>query len=264
MPSKPTARLAAIALSFASWVAAQCPNEVAIYHPTLRTMTTNSTWFIVPVPATAAQKALDDFYGLGNAPWAMVVVCADITIQVSLAPVPTTDTTLFPSGFPSTDHPVLVSSGFDDDIRQSVLQIDGALLAGSVYVPYVRRAAPATTPSSPPPSTTTSTGQNGDAIAALVPSTVSTLIEGVLVRLAATSRRRRLPTRRRRRAQQQGRLGPPAQPPQRARRHPRRSGLPIRGRGRFTTVSAKLFKAVLNQPVILYGACSSPAECQRM
>ncbi|KAF2773076.1 hypothetical protein EJ03DRAFT_324129 [Teratosphaeria nubilosa] len=250
MASKTAAMLSAVALLFASWVSAQCPNEVAVYHPTLRSMTVNSSWFIVPVPSTAAQKALDDFYGIG---------------KVSLAPVPTTDTTLFPSGFPSSDHPVLVSSGFDDDIRQSVLQIDGALLVGSVYVPYVRRAGASANSILTAPLNNYLVGENGNAISALVPSTVSTLIEGIFVRLGMN-----VPADAAYQLNSNGVLsnkvawdllpnpitGPGV--------YPEVLDFQYEAADSFTTVTAKLFKVVLNQPVILYGAYFVAGQCQRM
>ena len=75
---------------------AQCPNLVAAYHPTLRTDSFNNTWFLVPVPGTAVQKALNANYGPG---------------VVLLAEVPSPDRSLFPGGFSANDHPVLVNAG---------------------------------------------------------------------------------------------------------------------------------------------------------
>lgn len=54
-------------------------------------------------------------------------------------PLPTSDTTLFPNGFPTGTHPVLVTIDIENDIRMSSLQIPDPLLAGSIIVPYVDR-----------------------------------------------------------------------------------------------------------------------------
>lgn len=58
-----------------------------------------------------------------------------------LLPVPTGDTSLFPNGFPEDQHPILVTSGLQNDIRINVvlpLQIE-ALLSAQYSVPYVDR-----------------------------------------------------------------------------------------------------------------------------
>lgn len=51
---------------------------------------------LIPVPKTAAQKALDSNYG------------RDVVL---LAAVPICDKSLFPHGFPKDKHPVLVNAG---------------------------------------------------------------------------------------------------------------------------------------------------------
>ena len=126
------------------------------------------------MPSTAVQNALDTIYGKN--------VLTGVS-NVQLASVPTEDTSLFPNGFPANYHPVLVSSGYDDDIRMGALQIDGPLLNGQLGVPYVRRF-------DSQPSTILNaelngylSGDNGNTVAGLVPATVSTLIEGFATRL---------------------------------------------------------------------------------
>ena len=56
-----------------------------------------------------------------------------------LVPLPTSDKTLFPNGFPAGKHPVLVTIDQQNDIRMSALQIQSPLLAASINVPYVDR-----------------------------------------------------------------------------------------------------------------------------
>ncbi|TKA83473.1 hypothetical protein B0A55_00567 [Friedmanniomyces simplex] len=165
---------------FASWALAlatlstytnaQCPNEVANYNPNLRTASANNTWFLVTVPKSAVQTALDTSYGPG---------------LVVLANLPTNDASLFPHGFDSAAyHPVLVDAMYQDDVRMAAAKIEGPLLGAGLYVPYVRRAgiSKAGTVLQAPLSTFIS-GANGDAIAGLVPALVSTLVEGYLLRL---------------------------------------------------------------------------------
>ncbi|KAI5360452.1 hypothetical protein Slin14017_G086270 [Septoria linicola] len=145
---------------------AQCLNQVAAFNPNLRTMSSNSTWFIVPVPKAAAQSAIDFTYpGYG----------------LSLLNVPN-DPSLFPQGFPAGMHPVLVISGRTDDIRISALQIDGALLAGQVYVTYVSKNG------SPTPLTAQASqyiaGERGPLPNGLVPAVASPLLfAGNVIRL---------------------------------------------------------------------------------
>ncbi|KAG7008238.1 hypothetical protein G7Y79_00006g018580 [Physcia stellaris] len=93
-----------------------CPNTLAIYNPNLRTQCSNATWFIIPVTKTAVQSL----------------------VPFPLLPLPTSDKTLFPSGFPAGKHPVLLSSGYVNDIRMINLQI-AALKQGSISVPFVDR-----------------------------------------------------------------------------------------------------------------------------
>ncbi|SMQ55227.1 unnamed protein product [Zymoseptoria tritici ST99CH_3D7] len=117
--------LALLAASVATFVSAQCLNTVAAYNPNVRTMTSNNTWFVVPVPKDTALAAAKEAYPLAN--------LRLLDIQSQSTP------DFFPNGFPEGMHPVLVTSGYTDDTRLTALQIDGALLVGTVFVPYVAR-----------------------------------------------------------------------------------------------------------------------------
>ncbi|CAO1602148.1 hypothetical protein XANCAGTX0491_005779 [Xanthoria calcicola] len=91
----------------------ECPNTLAIYNPTLRTTCYNATWFILPVPKATVQSL----------------------VPYPLITPPFNDKSLFPTGFPPNTHPIVVSSGYQNDIRMGLLQIE-SLLGASVYVPY--------------------------------------------------------------------------------------------------------------------------------
>lgn len=100
---------------------AQCINELAQFNANIRTMSSNTTWFILPIPKQAAQAAIDaSFPGAG----------------LRMLDVPN-DPSLFPQGFPAGFQPVMVNSGLTDDIRMSALQIDEGLMQGNIYVTYV-------------------------------------------------------------------------------------------------------------------------------
>ena len=71
---------------------------------------------------------------------------ANAVFPYKLLPVPTSDQSLFPNGFPAGKHPVLVSSGIQSDIRMSALQLQDPLLSGSEVVPYVDRLNDGNTP----------------------------------------------------------------------------------------------------------------------
>ncbi|KAK4496488.1 hypothetical protein PRZ48_012468 [Zasmidium cellare] len=148
-------------------VAAQCSNNVAVYNPDLRTMTANQSYFIVPVPKAAVQTAINEAYPLMN---------------LSLLDVPTSDKSLFPSGFPAGMHPVVAVQQYDDDIRMSALQIDGPLIAGIVLALYVSKDG-----SKSPLSVSTDqyiAGKNGPLPNGLAPALASTLLfAGAPVRL---------------------------------------------------------------------------------
>lgn len=190
--------LALIAATLLTTVSGQCANNVAIYHPTLRTQTSNrfaaplpfsnvpftrhatsnffsvvlltllfSTWFIIPVPKPAVQLALREAFPLQ---------------ALTLLDVPTTDTSLFPNGFPEGMHPVLASIGLNDDIRMSSFQIKGGLKQGSVYATYVSQKGDPT-----PLSASLAgyiAGENGPLPNGLVPAVASPLLfAGTPIRL---------------------------------------------------------------------------------
>ncbi|KAI7537473.1 hypothetical protein KC331_g10906 [Hortaea werneckii] len=99
--------------------AAQAPNTLARYNPNMRTASYNATFGIISVPKSVAQDLVPDY---------------------DLLPVPQDDS-LFPNGFPEDQHPILVTNGFQNDIRITVvlpLQIK-ALLSAQYSVPYVDR-----------------------------------------------------------------------------------------------------------------------------
>jgi hypothetical protein len=78
--------------------------------------TTVTAWFVLPIATASVQSV----------------------VPYPLLTPPYSDTTLFPQGFPPNAHPVLVSSGYDNDIRMASLQIP-ALKSASIYVPYTDR-----------------------------------------------------------------------------------------------------------------------------
>jgi len=127
----------------------------------------------VPAKKDIVQKALDSAYGtdplLGS--------------NVLLADIPSDDTSLFPSGFDNDYHPLLVYSGYQSDIRMGPAQIDtGALTGAGLYVPFVHRRGK--TDILQAPISDFITGGNDNAVAGVVPSTVSTLVEGYYLKLA--------------------------------------------------------------------------------
>ncbi|KAF1847644.1 uncharacterized protein K460DRAFT_352746 [Cucurbitaria berberidis CBS 394.84] len=148
---------------------AQCPNLVAQFNPNARTMSSNNTWFILPVPKTAVQKAIDEAY-LGNA----------ITKQLKLLDPP--DELVLGDG----THPVIVAAGYSSDIRQSILQIDGTLnmLGAQIIVPFVGKDVSKTPLNAP---LVIYLGVTDAALfrrlAAIIPAAVSTLVGGLAVRL---------------------------------------------------------------------------------
>ena len=58
---------------------------------------------------------------------------------------PFSDKSLFPKGFPAGAHPVVVNTGYQNDIRMFSLQIQ-ALLSGAIYIPYTDRLKDGKTP----------------------------------------------------------------------------------------------------------------------
>ncbi|KAK5689002.1 hypothetical protein LTS10_000982 [Elasticomyces elasticus] len=225
---------------------AQCPNEVAAQYPTLRTASANNTWMIVPVPKAACQKALDITYGLS---------------VPDLFGIPTIP------GFPEGYHPVLVDTSYQDDIRMSAFKISGALLGGGLYIPFVRRAtfiggSPKTIMQAP--ITAYITGPKGNYVAGLIPAIVSTFIEGYFLRLAslipndAAFRRNDngiISTSVSWRVASNDVSGPGVLPTA--------YDLQYVEQDEFTTYTAKLFKAVINQPSMLQGEYFPFNVCQR-
>ncbi|KAL8849062.1 MAG: hypothetical protein Q9221_005961 [Calogaya cf. arnoldii] len=101
----------------------ECPNTLAFYNPNLRTTCYNATWFIIPVDKASAQS---------------------LTPYPLITP-PFSDKIMFPTGFPPNTHPVVVSTGYQNDIRMANLQIE-SLLSASVYIPYTDRLRDGKTP----------------------------------------------------------------------------------------------------------------------
>ena len=90
----------------------------------------------------------------------------------TLLPLPVSDKTLFPNGFPAGKHPVLASSGLESDIHMSALQLPDPLLQGSILVPYIDRLNDGETPFIFSVKNYVG-GYNGDSLSALVPGQLS-------------------------------------------------------------------------------------------
>ncbi|KAI4242443.1 MAG: hypothetical protein L6R40_003997 [Gallowayella cf. fulva] len=97
---------------------------------------------------------------------------------------PFADKTLFPTGFPADSHPVVVQTGYQNDIRMANLQIE-ALLGGNIYVPYTDRLKDGKTPFQYPVRNYIGgiDGQSQAYVMALIPSLVGTL-EGTTIFVA--------------------------------------------------------------------------------
>ncbi|KAI4172573.1 MAG: hypothetical protein LQ346_008573 [Caloplaca aetnensis] len=133
--------------------AVTCPNTLAFYNPNLRTACYNATWFIVPVPKAAAESVVQPY---------------------KLITPPASDKTLFPAGLSAGTHPVVVSTGLQNDIRMSLLQIKEALFSGSIYVPYTDRLNDGKTPFNYGVRNYIG-GLNGEDVRGLIPAIVATL-----------------------------------------------------------------------------------------
>ncbi|KAL8951772.1 MAG: hypothetical protein Q9222_002263 [Ikaeria aurantiellina] len=110
------------------------------------------TWFIVPIDKAKVQQL----------------------VQFPLITPPFSDKTLFPTGFPPNTHPVVVATGYMNDIRMGDLQIE-ALTGGSVLVPYTDRLRDGR---KIPFNTAVRNyigGVNGNVLGGVVPSIVGTL-----------------------------------------------------------------------------------------
>ena len=112
---------------------------------------TPAAYFIVPVDTATVSKAVFPY---------------------KLLPLPSTDKSLFPNGFPTGKHPVVVTSGLNSDIRMMKLQLQKPLLGGSITVPYVDRLRDGKTPFCFTVKQYIG-GVNNDDVNALVPSRLS-------------------------------------------------------------------------------------------
>ncbi|KAL4962174.1 uncharacterized protein BDV14DRAFT_178830 [Aspergillus stella-maris] len=135
--------------ALASLASAQAgPNTLAQYNPAKRTMSVNNTWCIVPISKEDA-KTISHHDPL------------DIPSDI------------LPSSFPEGKHPLLVSAGYDNDIRMTALDLVPlqipALMAGSVILPYVDVLKDGKTPINAPINTYIG-GIDGQDLQALVPS----------------------------------------------------------------------------------------------
>lgn len=96
-------------------------------------------------------------------------------MKLSLLDVPS-DTSLFPNGFPKGMHPVRADISYNDDIRMSALQIDGALLNAGIFAQYVSKDG-----SKSPLAVSLDSyiaGENGPLPNGLVPAAASLLLFG--------------------------------------------------------------------------------------
>lgn len=206
--------------------------------------------FLVPVPKSNVQAALDKNYGPG---------------AVVLTDVPSHDTSLFPSGFPADHHPVVSIIGTTLDTRMSIFQIQDPFQSGQVQVPYVRRFDSANSSVFGASIFSVIAGENNAAIPALVPSTVSTVVEGFPSGLGQL-----IPGTGAWQTDQFGTLSAVAN----WKVVPAVSGPGViinmldftfdTNQNSFSkTYTQKLYKAVLNQPAILAGASFLAGLCQR-
>ncbi|KAL8706614.1 MAG: hypothetical protein Q9201_000361 [Fulgogasparrea decipioides] len=108
-------------------------------------------WFIVPVPKSAVESLVKPY---------------------SLITPPFSDKTLFPTGFPANSHPVVVATGYQNDIRMANLQIT-ALLGANIVVPYTDRLNDGKRPFNFPVQNYIG-GVNGQDIMGVVPALVGT------------------------------------------------------------------------------------------
>ncbi|KAL8690312.1 MAG: hypothetical protein Q9224_004432, partial [Gallowayella concinna] len=116
-------------------------------------------WFIIPVPKTSVQSI----------------------VPFPLLTPPFSDKSLFPTGFPANSHPVVVATGYQNDIRMFNLQIK-ALFSGNIYVPYTDRLRDGKTPFQYPVRNYIG-GVDGQDLMGVVPSLVGTF-EGTTIYLA--------------------------------------------------------------------------------
>ncbi|KAH7076208.1 hypothetical protein FB567DRAFT_504217 [Paraphoma chrysanthemicola] len=153
---------------------AQCPNLVAQYQsPNSRTMTSNSTWFILPIRKSDVQKAIDE----------TIDPLSKLFRQLRLLDVPKEYKMI------SDFHPVIVTAGYMADIRQTVLQLDRPLTGSAVMVPFVGIPRSDTPFIRPITSYLAGSGADGDRfwayLAAIVPAKVATFLGGIPTRVGA-------------------------------------------------------------------------------
>jgi len=143
-------------------------------------------------------------------------------------------------------------------------EIDGDYVSGSLYVPYVRRSnsAPSTILSAPISSYLS--GLDGNTVAGLVPSLVSTVIEGFNSRLGKF-----IPTNAAYQVNSDNVLSNNvawsvlANPVSGPGIYPEAYDFQYLKKSSFRKYTPKLFKTVLNQPAILEGAYLLNNTCQR-
>lgn len=134
-------------IALGSTQAPQCPNNLAVYNPNLRTVCVNGS----KAARLLSVPFLRTVYCILRSPAAFIIVpVSKTTVQSAVAPynlvpLPTSDKSLFPNGFPEGMHPVLVQVSIENDIRMTALQIPTPLLAGSITVPWVDRLGDGTT-----------------------------------------------------------------------------------------------------------------------
>ncbi|KAJ4369407.1 hypothetical protein N0V86_009239 [Didymella sp. IMI 355093] len=154
---------------------AQCQNNLAIWNPGLRTQSGNNVWFLVPVSKEKAMNALNEAFPTNK-------VTGDLTL-LNISSIPGV-----PEGLVSENqHLVLIAHGAIGDTRQSILQLGDDLLAAQTmvtFVSYKRSSRPMIAPLNGYIG-----GKKKDEILnklrliGLVPALVSSLLEGIALRL---------------------------------------------------------------------------------
>ena len=126
-----------LAFVFLAFINAQCPNELAVYNPMLRTTCTNGSKFLRPI----------QYHSLKTSAYFIVPVSTTLVANaVKPYKLLTPPASLFPNGFPAGTSPVLVADSLESDIRMSTLQLPTSLLEGAIRVPFVDRLGDGKTP----------------------------------------------------------------------------------------------------------------------
>ena len=130
-----------------------CINTLAKYNFQQRTACVNAS---TSVPGlifmSFQQSAVIRLWVVSNKPVAFFIVpvnqtlVAQAVLPYKLLPLPTSDKSLFPWGFPAGKFPVVVQTGLQSDIRMNELQLINNLYEGSIVVPYVDRLGDGKTP----------------------------------------------------------------------------------------------------------------------